>query len=142
MERILLKPMEAAELLGIGRTKIYELLARKALPSVHIGHAVRVPVDELKEWVKAHQHEIVSDNTQDAGWAVLDMVDPALLRILKFESMAPNAPFVNSDQSFLVEIWVENIGGDETWGDTIHIDPGSWTDFPLKTPVGFIAGRP
>jgi len=53
MERLLLRPVEAAEAIGIGRSKVYELLAKGELPSVRIGGAVRVPVDRLKEWVEA-----------------------------------------------------------------------------------------
>ena len=51
MEKLLLKPAEAAELLGIGRSKMYELLAAGALPSIRVGHSVRVPVTALERWV-------------------------------------------------------------------------------------------
>lgn len=52
-DRLLLKPMEAAEVLGIGRTRLYELLARRAIPTVRIGHRVRVPVEALRRWIKS-----------------------------------------------------------------------------------------
>ena len=52
MERLLLRPLEAAEAIGIGRSKVYEMLARGELPSVRIGRVVRVPVDKLREWVE------------------------------------------------------------------------------------------
>lgn len=42
--RLLLTVPEAAALLGIKRTKLYELLAVGALASVRIGSARRVPV--------------------------------------------------------------------------------------------------
>ena len=51
MERLLLRPIEAAEAIGVGRSKVYELLASGELPSIRIGASVRVPVDALKEWV-------------------------------------------------------------------------------------------
>jgi excisionase family DNA binding protein len=51
MEQMLLRPMEAAEAIGIGRSKIYELLASGELPSIRIGGSVRVPVDKLREWI-------------------------------------------------------------------------------------------
>lgn len=54
MDRLLVKPIEAAHLLGLGRSKIYELLASGELPSVKIGKSVRVPMDALREWVTAH----------------------------------------------------------------------------------------
>lgn len=53
MEKILLKPVEAAEVLGIGRTRTYELLATGELPSVRIGRSIRVPVVALNRWVEA-----------------------------------------------------------------------------------------
>jgi excisionase family DNA binding protein len=56
MEKLLLRPTEAADAIGIGRSKIYELLASGALPSVRIGSSVRVPVDSLRAWI-AHQLE-------------------------------------------------------------------------------------
>jgi excisionase family DNA binding protein len=52
MEPLLLRPTEAAELLGIGRSKIYALLAAGQLPAVRVGHSVRVPVGELRRWVE------------------------------------------------------------------------------------------
>jgi excisionase family DNA binding protein len=36
--RLLLRPAEAAELLGVGRSKLYALLAARELPSVRVGH--------------------------------------------------------------------------------------------------------
>src|SRR5580692_5410426 len=51
MERLLLRPVEAAEAIGVSRSKIYELLASGDLPSVRIGASVRVPVDALRAWI-------------------------------------------------------------------------------------------
>jgi len=51
MTRLLLTPEEAAELLGIGRTKVYELMLTNALESVKIGTARRIPTDALTEFV-------------------------------------------------------------------------------------------
>ena len=51
MEKLLVRPTEAAELLGLGRSKVYALLASGELPMVKIGKSVRVPVDELRQWV-------------------------------------------------------------------------------------------
>jgi excisionase family DNA binding protein len=51
MDRLLLRPIEAAEAIGIGRSKVYELLASGELPAIHIGGSVRVPVDALREWI-------------------------------------------------------------------------------------------
>ena len=57
MERLLLRPVEAAESIGIGRTQIYELLSRGDLPSVRIGSSLRVPVEALRQWVAERAKE-------------------------------------------------------------------------------------
>jgi len=51
MERILLKPTEVAELLGIGRSKSYELIGSGIIPSIRIGSSVRVPMESLRAWI-------------------------------------------------------------------------------------------
>lgn len=55
MDRLLLRPIEAAEAIGIGRSKVYELLASGELPSIRIGSSVRVPVDALRDWIARKQ---------------------------------------------------------------------------------------
>ena len=52
MDRLLLTPVEAARALGIGRTKVYELMAAGVLASVKIGSARRVPAAALAEFVE------------------------------------------------------------------------------------------
>ncbi len=51
MDKLLLKPLEVAELLGIGRSKTYELIGAGLIPSVRIGTSVRVPTDSLRAWI-------------------------------------------------------------------------------------------
>jgi excisionase family DNA binding protein len=53
MDRLLLRPAEAAEALGVSRSRVYELIQQGELPSVRIGGVVRVPVDQLREWIQA-----------------------------------------------------------------------------------------
>lgn len=59
MEKLTLRPMECAELLGIGKSKVYNMLKRGQLPSVRLGHSVRVPVDALRAWIarQTAEHE-------------------------------------------------------------------------------------
>ena len=52
MEKLLVRPAEAAELIGLSRSQVYALLAAGALPSVRIGKSVRVPVKALADWVE------------------------------------------------------------------------------------------
>ena len=49
--KLLLRPAEVAEVLGIGRTRVYALIGTGDIPSIRIGGSVRVPVDSLKAWV-------------------------------------------------------------------------------------------
>lgn len=51
MDELLLRPNEAARLLSLGRSKLYELVATGELPSVKIGRATRIPVADLQAWV-------------------------------------------------------------------------------------------
>jgi excisionase family DNA binding protein len=44
---ILLTPTEAARALGIGRSKLYELMQDGVLESVHIGACRRIPAEAL-----------------------------------------------------------------------------------------------
>ncbi|GMV21821.1 MAG: hypothetical protein AMXMBFR57_17700 [Acidimicrobiia bacterium] len=53
MEPLLLRPLDAAKLLGISRSKVYELMAAGKLPSVTLGCSKRIPVDRLREWINA-----------------------------------------------------------------------------------------
>ncbi len=51
MTRILLRPDEAAEALGISRSRCYKLIAEGVLPSCRIGQSIRVPLDALEQLV-------------------------------------------------------------------------------------------
>lgn len=53
MEPLLLRPTEAADLIGVGRSKIYELIAKGEVPSIRIGSSVRIPAEGLREWIAA-----------------------------------------------------------------------------------------
>jgi excisionase family DNA binding protein len=47
MDKMLLTPTEAAQVLGVGRSKVYELMRSGALGSVRIGSCRRIPVEDL-----------------------------------------------------------------------------------------------
>lgn len=53
LKRELLRVEEAAKVLGIGRTKAYEMIAAGELPVVRIRRAVRVPRKSLEDWISA-----------------------------------------------------------------------------------------
>jgi excisionase family DNA binding protein len=49
--RLLLRIPEAAQRLALGRSTVYELIAKGELPVVRVGAAVRVPASALSDWV-------------------------------------------------------------------------------------------
>lgn len=57
---LLLSVPEVAKTLGLGRTKVYELIAREGLPVVRFGRAVRVPVISLQRWVEQREKQDVA----------------------------------------------------------------------------------
>jgi len=57
MEKRLLRVCEAADLIGLGRTKTYELVASGQLPCVHIGRAVRVSTSAIDDFVRQLEEE-------------------------------------------------------------------------------------
>lgn len=58
---LLLTPEQAAERLGVGRSKVYELIGTGELESVKIGRLRRVPVDALTTFVESLRKAKVSD---------------------------------------------------------------------------------
>lgn len=59
-QRLLLRIPEVAETLGIGRTKIYEMIATGELPTIRFGRAVRVSVSTLQKWVEEREQQGLS----------------------------------------------------------------------------------
>lgn len=52
---ILIRVAEAAKLLSVSKSTAYQLAAAGVIPTVRIGRAVRVPLSELRAWVR-RQH--------------------------------------------------------------------------------------
>ncbi len=50
MEKLLLRPSEVTQILGIGRSLVYELIARKEIPSIRLGRCIRIPSESLQRW--------------------------------------------------------------------------------------------
>jgi excisionase family DNA binding protein len=57
---LLLSVPEVARSLGLGRTKVYELIATEGLPVVRFGRAVRVSVISLHRWVEQREKQSLS----------------------------------------------------------------------------------
>lgn len=61
-KRLLLRLPEAAEVLGLGRSTLYALVARGELPVVRMGRSVRVPAAALEAWVS--QNTVTENNAK------------------------------------------------------------------------------
>ena len=55
--RLLLRIPEVMSMLGLGRTKIYELIATRELPVIRVGKAVRISIVALEKWIEERQRE-------------------------------------------------------------------------------------
>ena len=54
----LLTVPEAARLLRIGRNLAYELVARRAIPSVRLGRSIRIPRFALEAWLERESRPV------------------------------------------------------------------------------------
>ena len=53
---------EMQEMLGIGHTKAYELVARPGgIPNVRIGRSIRINRRELTDWLERQKYQDVND---------------------------------------------------------------------------------
>ena len=62
MNKLLFTPEETAEVMGIGRTKVYELLRAGVIDSVRIGACRRVPVAALHEYLDRLRQSAAEDS--------------------------------------------------------------------------------
>jgi excisionase family DNA binding protein len=60
MERLLLTAEEAGEILGIGRTKVYELMRLGLIESVKIHGCRRIPTEAVHDYVERLRREAVA----------------------------------------------------------------------------------
>ena len=52
---LLLSIPDVAASLGLGRSKVYELIAKEGLPVVRFGRSVRVSATSLQKWVEQRE---------------------------------------------------------------------------------------
>ena len=56
---LLLSIPDVAASLGLGRSKVYELIAKEGLPVIRFGRSVRVSAASLQKWVEQReQHRL------------------------------------------------------------------------------------
>ena len=56
-EKLLCSPEEAAELLGVGRSQMFELIARREVESFKIGRLRKVPREALTTYIERMRSE-------------------------------------------------------------------------------------
>jgi excisionase family DNA binding protein len=47
---------DLCELLGIGRTLAYQLIAERTIPAVRVGRAIRVRKADVEEWLEENRY--------------------------------------------------------------------------------------
>lgn len=52
LKRLLLRPAEVAEMIGVSRTAVYDLMRRGEIPFILVGERKRIPVDALDAWIQ------------------------------------------------------------------------------------------
>ena len=55
--KLLLRIEEAAQVLGVGRSTVYQLITSRELSVVHIGRSARIPAEVLSAYVARLQAE-------------------------------------------------------------------------------------
>ncbi len=58
LEPLLLKATEVAKLLGLGRSKVFAMVAAGELPVIRIGRSVRIPRQALERWIRDQTIEV------------------------------------------------------------------------------------
>ena len=56
MPKVLLTVADAAEILGINKNKMYELVKTPGFPVLYIGKCIRIPHDALMTWIYEQSH--------------------------------------------------------------------------------------
>jgi excisionase family DNA binding protein len=63
VDKLLLTPTEAAQVLSISRSKLYELIGQGRLTTVRIDASRRVPAQALAEFIQHLQHKEADGET-------------------------------------------------------------------------------
>jgi excisionase family DNA binding protein len=58
MERALITPIEAAEMLGISRATLFRLMRRGDFPVIRVESCPRIPVRALHRWIDSQAREL------------------------------------------------------------------------------------
>ena len=66
-ERLLYRVEEVAEMLSLGRSKTYQMVATGALPSVRLGRCVRIPANVLRQWIEEQFEGTMQGSSRKVG---------------------------------------------------------------------------
>lgn len=62
-DRLLYRPDEVAEMLSLGKSKVFELMASGEIASISCGRARRVPRESLEQWLRERVQATVVEPT-------------------------------------------------------------------------------
>jgi excisionase family DNA binding protein len=67
-DRLLYRVEDVAEMLSLGRSKTYELIASGVIPVVRLGRCVRVPAHALRRWLETqYDAEVLASEQERAA---------------------------------------------------------------------------
>lgn len=67
MDELMLKPIEAAKLLRVGKTQVYRLIKSKEIPSRRVGKSIRIPIAQLRAWAESAPAEAKTEPEERKG---------------------------------------------------------------------------
>jgi excisionase family DNA binding protein len=77
MDKLVLRPAEVADVIGLSRSRVYQLIASGEIPSFCIGGMRRVAVEQLREWVAQKQREAQRQQREHGRSNVADPLEAA-----------------------------------------------------------------
>jgi len=57
----LLDVTQAADILSIGKKKVYRMINKNQLPSLLVGKSIRIPREALNEWICSAMTDVVKE---------------------------------------------------------------------------------
>ncbi len=64
VQRLALRPKEAAKALGLGARKLWELTNRGLIPHVRLDKAILYPVEAINKWLSEQSAGMMTKNTR------------------------------------------------------------------------------
>jgi excisionase family DNA binding protein len=57
VDKLLYRVDGAAHALGLSRARLYQLIAAGKVPAIRVGGAIRLPAEQLKQWINERLEE-------------------------------------------------------------------------------------